>query len=221
MKINSCTFPSLLVSLLIATLISAGCQKADDGKKEADKNAAAKSARVEDVAPSKPVEPPPKPTIPKSTFTEQQAKTNVLNVGDAVPNAALQDTAGRPIELHSLFGPKLTVVCFWNSEGTSGLQAISELQKYIAKPYAAKGVSVIGINRGDPPQAINEKVNLAAAKFPILQDPGGDYFKKVATETLPRIYLLDAGGKILWFDTEYSRGTRRDLEQGIDVALDK
>lgn len=216
MKINRCTFPSLLVSLLIAVLISAGCQKADDGQKEADKNAAAA-----DVAPSKPVEPPPKPTIPKTTFTEQRAITNILNVGDAMPNAAMQDTAGRPVELHSLFGPKLTVVCFWNSAGTSGLQAISELQKYIAKPYAEKGVTVIGINQGDPPQTINEKVNLAAAKFPILQDAGGAYFKKVATETLPRIYLLDAGGKILWFDTEYSRGTRRDLEQGINVALGK
>ena len=26
---------------------------------------------------------------------------------------------------------------------------------------------------------------------------------------------------ILWFDTEYSRSMRRDLTQGIDVALEK
>ena len=221
MKINPCTFPLLSVCLLIGTLISTGCQKADEVKKDADKSAAANPAPAEEAAPPKAVEPPPKPTIPETTFSEQKAKTNVLNVGDAMPNAALPDVAGRPVELHSLFGKKLTVVCFWNSEGTSGPQALSELDKYIAKPYAPKGVAVIGINQGDPPRAIQEKVNLAEAQFPILQDPVGNYFKKVAASMLPRIYLLDAGGKILWFDAEYSRGTRRDLEQGIDAALDK
>ena len=33
------------------------------------------------------------------------------------------------------------------------------------------------------------------------------------------LYLLDAQGKILWFDVEYSRSTREDLVQGIRVAL--
>ena len=221
MEINQRVLPSLLASLLIVTLISTGCQKADEGKKDAGKNAAAKAANIEEGAPPKAVEPPPEATIPKTTFAEQQAKTNLLNVGDTMPNAALQDLAGRPIELHSLFGPKLTVVCFWNGEGTSGLQAISELQKYVVKPYAEKGVAVIGINWGDPTQTIKEKVDLAAAKFAILQDPNGEYFKEIATAMVPRVYLLDAGGKILWFDTEYSRSMRRDLLQGIDVALGK
>ncbi len=221
MKIHLSIRPSLPACLLLAALISGGCQKADEGKKEAHKNAAANSSPVEHPTPPEPVEPPPKPTIRKTTFTQQQADTNLLNVGDAMPNAALQDMAGRPVELHSLFGKKLTVVCFWSGEGTSSLQAISELEKYIAKPYAEKGVAVVGINRGDSPQTIKDKVDVAAAKFPILQDPAGEYFKKVATATLPRVYLLDAGGKILLFDIQYSRSIRRDLIQGIDVALGK
>ena len=218
MRIHRWAVASLPVCLLIAALICGGCQKADEGKKDADKNAAADQSPVEEPTPR---EPPPKPTISPSTFTQQQAQTNILSVGDAMPNAALRDIHGRPVELHSLFGKKLTVICFWSSKGTSGLQAISELEKYIAKPYAAKGVAVIGINRGDLPQTIKEKVDLAGAKFPILQDPIGAYFNKVATEKLPRVYLLDAGGKILKFDTEYSRSMRRDLIQGIDVALEK
>ena len=221
MKINPCTFPSLLACLLIGAVILTGCQKADEVKKESDKSAVPKHAPLAEEAPPKAVEPPPKPVIPETSFSEEKAKTNILNVSDVMPNAALPDMAGKPVELHSLFGDKLTVVCFWNGEGTSGPQALSELDKYIAKPYAPKGVAVIGINLGDPPQAIKEKVDLAEAKFPILQDPAGNYFKKVATSMLPRIYLLDADGKILWFDAEYSRGTRRDLEQGIDAALGK
>ncbi len=218
MRIHRWAVASLSVCLPIATLICGGCQKADEGKKEADENAAADQSLVEEPTPP---EPTPKPTIPPSTFTKQQADTNILNVGDAMPNAALRDIYGRPLELHSLFGKKLTVICFWSCKGTSGQQAISELEKYIAKPYAAKGVAVIGINQGDSPQTIKEKVDLAVVKFPILQDPTGAYFNKVALQTLPRVYLLDASGIIIKFDTEYSRSMRRDLIQGIDVALEK
>jgi hypothetical protein len=52
-------------------------------------------------------------------------------------------------------------------------------------------------------------------------DPKNEYFAKVAREKVLRTYLLDADGKILWFDVEYSRSTHRDLLQGIDVALGK
>jgi hypothetical protein len=36
---------------------------------------------------------------------------------------------------------------------------------------------------------------------------------------LPRTYLLDSSGKILWFDLEYSRSTRRELNQAIRYVL--
>ncbi len=36
---------------------------------------------------------------------------------------------------------------------------------------------------------------------------------------MPRTYLVDSQGKILWFDMEYSRSTRRDLRDAIRVVL--
>jgi hypothetical protein len=41
----------------------------------------------------------------------------------------------------------------------------------------------------------------------------------VASEKLPRTYLLDASGKILWFDIEYSRTTRQQLLSAIRFSL--
>jgi hypothetical protein len=211
MKNHRSTIQSLLFGLLIVVLICGGCQKTEEGEKEADETAAAQTVTAEEPTPPKPVEPPPKPVIPKAKFTEQLKETNLLKVGDVMPNAELRDMSG---------SYKLTVICFWDSEGTSGLQAISELEKYIVEPYAEKGVAVIGINPRDQQWTIKEKAKLAEAKFPMLQDDGA-YFNKVATEMLPRVYLIDSNGKILWFDTEYSRTMRRDLTQGIDAALEK
>jgi hypothetical protein len=36
---------------------------------------------------------------------------------------------------------------------------------------------------------------------------------------LPRVYLLNASGKIIWFDTDYSQASRRNLMQAIQVLL--
>jgi len=55
--------------------------------------------------------------------------------------------------------------------------------------------------------------------MPIFIDPGGALFAQVAHEKLPRIYVLDAEGKVLWFDMEYSEITREEMLQTIQVAL--
>jgi hypothetical protein len=80
---------------------------------------------------------------------------------------------------------------------------------------------VIGIDLGDKAEKVRELIESVGVKYPILLDTGGAYFKKLASEKMLRTYLLDAHGKILWFDTEYSRATRRDLLQAIDAALSK
>jgi hypothetical protein len=49
----------------------------------------------------------------------------------------------------------------------------------------------------------------------MLLDAEGKALDAVATEKLPRTYLLDASGQILWFDIEYSESTRRELKNAI------
>jgi len=78
---------------------------------------------------------------------------------------------------------------------------------------------VIGINVGDPAEKAAEAVEAADAAFPNFLDPDGEYFAKIATGKLPRTYLLDADGRVLWFDLEYSLTTRRQLEQAVEAAL--
>jgi len=111
------------------------------------------------------------------------------------------------------------VVVFWNSSNIYSVEEIRDLGKGIAQDYAEKGLRVVAVNEGDNPRINMEKFKSTGATFQNLLDLDGLYFAKIATEELPRTYLLDADGKILWFDTEYSRSTRRDLLQAIQVAL--
>lgn len=90
----------------------------------------------------------------------------------------------------------------------------------VVEPFGPEGVGVIGINVGDPPAAVEQEAIQAGETFPCLLDPRGEYFRQIAADNrMPRTFLLDATGRILWFDVEYSRPSRRELLQCIQVAL--
>jgi peroxiredoxin len=166
-------------------------------------------------------QPPPRPTIPKVSMSKDLLATCRVQAGDKMPEGQLSDVDGKPQSLGKLFGKRLTVVFFWTAESPYSIGEVEDQNDDVIKDYAEKGVQVIGINQGDSVEKVRAALKEAGVKYPVLLDGNGDYFKKVATEKTLRTYLLDAQGRILWFDTEYSRATRRDLLQAIDAVLSK
>lgn len=169
--------------------------------------------------PPKPAEPPKPLTMPKVTLTQQQKEACLVQVGDRMPEAELAGLDGKRQPLRALYGPKLTVVLFWKSDNLYATQALENLQSDVAEPYRAKGVRVVGISVGDSPEAAKKAVEEGKVQYPNLLDPDASYTSKVAKEKLPRVYLVDGAGKILYFDVEYSSTTQRQLATAIKVAL--
>jgi peroxiredoxin len=168
---------------------------------------------------------PPPPSIPKVALSNELRATCLVNVGETMPKAELSDTAGKMRALESLCGRKLTVVCFWTTGAThhsrlAAVAALQDLRKDVVEPFGNKGVAVVGVNVGDAAAALEQEVRQAGASFPNLLDPKGQFFAKIATDKrMPRVFLLDSAGRVLWFDVEYSRSSRHDLTQSIRVVL--
>jgi peroxiredoxin len=162
--------------------------------------------------------PPAKPVMPKVELSAAHAATSILKVGDTMPDAKLQDLDGHEQSLSKLLGEKATVLMFWTASWPYAAEKLADLQADVAAPYSGRGVKVVAIHEGVS-EAVRQTVEEAGAEFHVLLDPEGSTFAKVATEILPRIYLLDAHGKILWFDLEYSRDTQQQLEQALAVVL--
>lgn len=170
-----------------------------------------------------PVEPPP-PSIPEVFLTAAQKTASLVAVGDTLPEGELPALEGDPQPLRNHFGDSLTVLFFWKpgESATDQLRvvaALEDLQNDVAVAFADRGVQVVAVNVGGEPEAVKQQLDDAGAKFPVLLDGDGAYFAKVAAEFLPRVYLLDATGKILWFDLQWSSTARQSLLQGIDAAL--
>jgi peroxiredoxin len=172
----------------------------------------------------KPESPPPPPTIPKVALSNADLATCLVNVGQSMPAAELPDPAGKMQALDSLYGPKLTVVCFWTIGATPrarlvAAEALHDLVKAIVEPFGEKGVQVVGINVGDKAEAV-QQLGPAGTTFPNLLDAKGELIAKIAKDKkMPRVFLLDAGGRVLWFDVEFSRSSRQDLVQAIRAVL--
>ena len=166
-----------------------------------------------------PEEPAPPPKIPDVVMTEAMAATNLVAVGDPMPEGSLPDLEGKTHTIEEMSGAELAVVFFWNSENLYALQELQDLQIDVYEPFKDKGVQVVGINVKDTAETVKEQVEPAGATYPQLLDTDGSYFARVAKEHLPRTYLVGPDGKILWFDLEYSTATRRNLLQAIEVAM--
>ena len=89
------------------------------------------------------------------------------------------------------------------------------------KPIRRKGDEVRSPSRAERGHVRNikskrqEQLQAAGVDFTNWLDADGNAFAQVGSQKLPRTYLLDPTGKILWFDIEYSLGTRRELNQAL------
>lgn len=162
---------------------------------------------------------PPVEAMPKVVMTKAHADSCLVKVGDTFPPATLNNTYDEPTELSSLYSEELTVVLFWNSSTPYGVAELRDLVVDVQKPYGPLGVGVVGINVGDSVETVRDVTERTGAEYPQLIDSDGKLYHQVATRFIPRVYLLDAQGRVLWFDMEYTVETMRHLSQAIRFQL--
>jgi peroxiredoxin len=169
------------------------------------------------------------PTMPKVSVSDEIRDNCLVKVGDALPNVKLPDRDGKVHPLADLYGKKLTIVCLWTGASPelrrAASPALKSLPADVAKPFRDKGVQVIGIEVtgylvDDAEEWSNIQDTAASLPFPCLEDPKGQLLSGVCKDDkMPRVFLLDSKGKILWFDVGFSPVTKLNLVRGIRVAL--
>lgn len=180
----------------------------------AEKAAPAPAPRVANYRPLGPTATTPAVIPPVQMSKEHEALCNV-KVGDTMPEITLSRLGDRQTRLGELFGRRATVVAFWRADRRASRTLLADLGPDVIEPFKQRGVAVIGVAVQQTESAARPAVEKAAASFPNLLDTDGKAFALVGKDRLPRVYLLDAQGKILWFDIDYSLATRRELNQAL------
>jgi len=145
-----------------------------------------------------------------------------VHVGDRLPAIELSRLGGDVTDLADLQGKRATIVLFWHPDRWMAQEALRDFSAHV-RQWAGESVAWVGIACGQPAEAAQAQLAAVQANFPQLLDQDDHAFSLVSTSvgttSLPRIYVLDAAGKIVWFDIEYSEATRRELRQTIDFLL--
>jgi peroxiredoxin len=154
--------------------------------------------------------------VPAVALSKAHQALCKVKVGDPMPDIALpQLGSSEDRKLSSLFGKKATVVVFWKGDRRMAREQLADMGPEVAEPFAKAGVAVVGIAVAMPQAEVQAALKSAGADIANLLDADGKAFAKIGMDKLPRTYLLDPQGKILWFDIEYSLGTRRELNQAL------
>ena len=167
------------------------------------------------------LEVPLQSTVPLVHLSEQHQSASLVKQGDLLPEMQLTDSDGKSHSLHALLGDRVTVVCFWSGESPAAVQQLQDTGPEIVGPFKDRGVEVVSINYRQSAEEIRKVTEETEFSETVLMDPKGEALAKVATRYLPRTYLVDAAGKIVWFDMEYSPSTRRQLIQAIECTVDE
>ncbi len=160
--------------------------------------------------------------IPPVLLSTGHRKLCRVYVGDHLPPIELPRLGGKMTDLASLQGKRATVVLFWHPDRWMAQGALDDLSG-LARQWVNQDVALVGIASSQPAGAIQAQLTAAKATFPHLLDVDNQAYalvsSAVGTTALPRVYVLDAEGKIAWFDIEYSEATRRELRQTLKVLL--
>jgi len=157
--------------------------------------------------------------VPQVVLTAGHAALCRVRVGDTMPAIRLPDLDGQERELASLYGENLTVVCFWKGDRALARAELADLGPDVVADFSRRGVAVVGIAVQEPADQVRRLAAENGTEFPNLLDSDGSAFAQTGAEKLPRTYLLDSSGTVLWFDIEYSRSTHRELLHSIRALL--
>lgn len=161
------------------------------------------------------------PRKPKVILSAGHRATCVKFVGDSIGDPTVRDINNTQHKLKKLLSNKFTVLIFWNDNSRAGVEQFRRIPVDILGTYAKQRVKVIAANTGGDLATTKRLTGNAAKMIDSLVDGDQELFGQFANSRVPRTYLLDKDGKILWFDIEYSQGMQRELENALDYYLNQ
>lgn len=145
------------------------------------------------------------------------AKTTLINAGDVAPDFTVEMLDGSKVTLSALQG-KPTLLIFWATWCPPCRLELSKLQEHIIDRYGDK-INVLPISRGEERAKVEEYISKMGYTFAVGLDGDQSIYSKYATNYIPRCFVIDAKGKVLYSGVGYDEAIAKEVEQNIEKAL--
>ncbi len=147
-----------------------------------------------------------------------QDNENLVRTGMPVPNFEVKMFDGQTINIKELRG-KVVLLNFWATWCPPCRLELSHVQKEIIDRFEGQDFVFLPISRQDSYEKIKAFREQTGYTFPMGIDPERKIYALFATATIPRNYIIDKKGKIVFMETGFSEEAFKHLIGEIEKIL--
>lgn len=138
-------------------------------------------------------------------------KESLLKNGDKVPEFTVTTLDGKEISIKDLKG-KVVLINFFATWCGPCMKELPEVQKQLWPKFKNENFAMVSIGREHTKDELEKWNQKKAFTFPIAPDPKREVYSKFASQYIPRNFIVDKTGKIIWQGGGFDQ---KELEQMI------
>lgn len=152
-------------------------------------------------------------------YSQEQVK-NYTKVGQQMPAFSITDLDGKDFTLNN-YKDKVIYVFFWATWCPYCQMEMPGLEKEIWQKYKSQDFAMIGIAREETKEQVSAFRKKSGFSFPLAADSEGEVFDLFANRGVPRSYIVDRTGKIIFQDVGFGVDGYDDRKEIIEKELKK
>jgi peroxiredoxin len=147
-------------------------------------------------------------------------ETTLTKIGVAAPSIHLKTIEGKDFDLKDAKG-KVVLINFFATWCGPCMVEMPHLQNEIWNKFKDKNFTMVAVDREETEEIVKKFQNKNQFGFLIACDPKRKVYSKFATKYIPRNFLIDTNGVIVFQSTGYSDPEFNNLITAIEKATAK
>lgn len=150
---------------------------------------------------------------------EEYTNSSLVQINEVAPEFSIKTSEGKIINFSDYKG-KVVLINFFATWCGPCMQEMPFIEKDIwNKLKNNKNFTILSIGRDHSQEEINAFIQKKKFTFPIYADKGKAIYNLFATKYIPRNYLIDQNGKIVYTSTGFSTEEFEELKTKINSLL--
>lgn len=155
------------------------------------------------------------------SISAQKENADVIAKGDQMPDFKLKSAVYGNVDSKDLKGKVVLITIFatWCGPCQKELKEVKEVlyPKYQNNP----NFRMLTVGREHTDEELTKYNAKKGFTFPLYPDPKRDFTSKFAKSLIPRTYLVDQSGEVVYTTSGFSESAFEELLKNIDLLLEK